>query len=367
MILLAVVAIAAAVILIPKGGSATLRGGTMTLELTTKAVIIRDENCVSVEKFDRVDHLVNEGSQVNAETPVAMVYKWGYTDDMAQALITIQQKIYEKQLAILDGIQTAELSSINTQIDEKRQAIASGEGTTDLLQLETELEALLNQRAAYLLGSVQPDIELNSLYAEETAKKAQIAEYTSTVAAKLTGLVSFYFDGYEQVLSADKLDVVNADLVTNIINGAAGSTSADQTLLYRLVNPVRWYVAFVTPSNDAFRLSSGASYTVAFEGVHGRVFSGTALPSVAYDGGVVNMLEFSEEIGSLMSARAVSATITAPMTGYRVDKGAVKVKDGVPVLSLSGGADVEVQAVASEEDELLITGAGLQDGLKYKK
>ena len=196
--------VVALVLIIPSGGGGTLRNATMEAKLMPETVIIRNESTVAVDKFDMVDHLVDEGASVNAEVPVATVYKWGYSSELAQSLVTIQQKIYEKQLSILDGIESTELTSVNGQIAELKSKIVSNVsegGDDDLLELERSMKELLNQRTVYLKNSVQADVELNSLYSEETAKLAQIAEYTSTVNAKMTGLVSFYFDGYELVLN----------------------------------------------------------------------------------------------------------------------------------------------------------------------
>lgn len=57
----------------------------------------------------------------------------------------------------------------------------------------------------------------------------------------MTGLVSFYFDGYELVLNGEKLDVVSADVIKKIINGESGVNAAtSESLLFRLVDPNKW-------------------------------------------------------------------------------------------------------------------------------
>ena len=68
--------VVALVLIIPSGGGGTLRNATMEAKLMPETVIIRNESTVAVDKFDMVDHLVDEGASVNAEVPVATVYKW---------------------------------------------------------------------------------------------------------------------------------------------------------------------------------------------------------------------------------------------------------------------------------------------------
>lgn len=356
-------------LILPSRGNGTLKSKTMEAVFAVDVAVIREESCIPIEQFDMVDYLVNEGATVNAEMPVATVYKWGYTDEMAQSLATIQQKIYEKQLSILDGIESTELASINAQITELRNTIkecVNDNNDSDLLTLERDMEELLSQRATILKNFVQPDVDLNSLYTEESTKLTQLAEYTSTVSAKMTGVVSFYFDGYEQILTAEKLDTVNADVLKMVFDGNNGATASSGNMLYRLVNPNKWYLAFLTSASEGMRLLEGQSYHVTFDGIHGKTSVGTALVPVVYDGGVVNILQFDEDIGDLLSVRTVKAHISATMTGYEVPADAVKVKSGVCTISDSG-TDTQVNVVAAEEDTLLITGAALYEGMKYNK
>lgn len=61
--------VVALVLIIPSGGGGTLRNATMEAKLMPETVIIRNESTVAVDKFDMVDHLVDEGASVNAEVP----------------------------------------------------------------------------------------------------------------------------------------------------------------------------------------------------------------------------------------------------------------------------------------------------------
>jgi len=228
------------------------------------------------------------------------------------------------------------------------------------------MEALLAQRATILKNFVQPDVDLNSLYTEESTKLTQLSEYTSTVSAKMTGVVSFYFDGFEQILTAEKLDMVNADVLEMVFEGGTGDAASSGNMLYRLVNPNQWYAAFLTPASEGLRLLEGQSYHVTFDGIHGKTSVGTALAPIAYDGGVVNILQFNEDIGELLSVRTVKAHISATVTGYEVPADAVKVKSGECPISTAGG-DIPVTGAAAEEDTLLITGEALYEGLRFSK
>ena len=229
------VAVAVLAIVMQDGAGGTLKSGAMEVEIEKKAVLIRDEMSVSVDKYDRVSFAVKEGETVYEGMPVAEVYKWGYTDDMAQSLLSVEAEIYNAQKSQLSGVDNAELSSIELQIEQKRAAIracvSGGEG--DALELQRELKGLMEQREAFLKSTVQPTEELTRLYNSKQDKQTQLSSYKTDISAARDGMVSFYFDGFEQVLNKDKLDTVNAALINATISGTVDSLGgASNILLY---------------------------------------------------------------------------------------------------------------------------------------
>lgn len=213
----------AVVLLLSDSGGGTLETGTMRMELAVKGIVIRDEMSVTVDKYDKVMFQAAEGAESYEGMPIARVFKWGYSDDMMQSLITVETQIYEAQTALLSGVENANLANIELQIAQKRLAIRTrllgGEG--DLLALENELALLLAQRKEYLRNTVQPTEALSALYAAEQTKQEQLASYVTEVTASGAGVVSFYFDGYEQALNYDKLGMLNPELISNALKNTA--------------------------------------------------------------------------------------------------------------------------------------------------
>ena len=65
------VAVAVLAIVMQDGAGGTLKSGAMEVEIEKKAVLIRDEMSVSVDKYDRVSFAVKEGETVYEGMPVA--------------------------------------------------------------------------------------------------------------------------------------------------------------------------------------------------------------------------------------------------------------------------------------------------------
>ena len=113
----------AVVLLLSDSGGGTLETGTMRMELAVKGIVIRDEMSVTVDKYDKVMFQAAEGAESYEGMPIARVFKWGYSDDMMQSLITVETQIYEAQTALLSGVENADLANIELQIAQKRLAI----------------------------------------------------------------------------------------------------------------------------------------------------------------------------------------------------------------------------------------------------
>lgn len=373
--LLCLAVIAGFVVFFFSGGRGELKEGTMQLEERITGVVIRDERSISTEKYQRVSYAVEEGARVFPDTPVATVYKWGYNDEMAQTLAATRTDIYTKQMEILDGIEYPELTVMELSIKQKEDAIreCAMNGTGSMLQLETELNTLLNERATYLRSAVQPTEELTALYAQEETKLSQISAYATDVSATEEGVVSFYFDGYEEALNADNLDTVTAELINAAAKGGTGeATTTDETRLYRLINDTQWYIAFVTPASDPLRVVKGEQYTLVFDGYEDNLYVGTALEPIYGDSGVLNMIQFNISIDALINVRSAKATLTKDAQGLEIPCKALSIKDGMAGLNIHENGEsnrVEVDVLASDGETAIIRshdGTTLYEGMKYK-
>lgn len=363
------------VILFP-GGGGELSTAEMKLEMPVQAVVIRDERSISTEKYSRVNYAIEEGARVFPDTLVATVYKWGYNDEMAQSLASVRAEIYNEQMEILDGIEYPELTVLELSIKQKEQAVqnCAMDGTGSMLTLENELKALLQERETYLRNAVQPTEGLSALYTQEESKLAQISSYATEVMATEEGVVSFYFDGYEEALNAGKMDTINAELIRTAASGGAGeASSTENTKLYRLINDTQWYVAFVTDVQEPLRVVEGKQYTLVFDGYADNLYVGTALAPVVFDTGVLNIIQFNISIGALISVRTAHATLSMNAQGFKVNAEALSIKDGVAGINISDGGEnrrVEVDVLASDGETAVIQahgGESLFEGMKYKQ
>jgi putative membrane fusion protein len=232
----------------------------------------------------------------------------------------------------------------------------------------------MQRRIDYLKNSVQATETLSSLYAEEQNRIAQIEEWKSDIVTAGSGLVSFYFDGFEQVLCADKLNTLNADLIKRVLKGSKSTAAGSADNLYRLINSEHWYCSFITPSAEALRLAEDEEYTVVFEGYYDRPYIGRALRSSVSGNDVVNILEFDQDIGPLYSTRIADCVLYKEVQGLKVPLKSIDIKNGLPGINIknNGGSEwIEVNVLAADDENAIISASDnartLTPGTEYIK
>jgi putative membrane fusion protein len=294
-----------------------------------------------------------------------------------QSLLNVQKEILAQQMAQLEGIENPDLTQLNGEIDallsDIRSVTMEGE-PKDLLDLEWSLKELMQRRIDYLKNSVQATETLSSLYAEEQNRIAQIEEWKSDIVTAGSGLVSFYFDGFEQVLCADKLNTLNADLIKRVLKGSKSTAAGSADNLYRLINSEHWYCSFITPSAEALRLAEDEEYTVVFEGYYDRPYIGRALRSSVSGNDVVNILEFEQDIGPLYSTRIADCVLYKEVQGLKVPLKSIDIKNGLPGINIKNNGKsewIEVNVLTADDENAIISASDnartLTPGTEYIK
>ncbi|MDR1619524.1 MAG: hypothetical protein LBS18_02500 [Clostridiales bacterium] len=367
-------------LLLGGAGEGEMVMGTAQLEYTAKTVVLRDELVVNTERYGKILFNVVEGAYVSEGDQIAQIFRWGYQEETMNTLLEVQEKIYDYLIGLWSEVVNPDIDAIQQQIRQKQTEIrdaVQGKSDRDMLLLEQELRALLLSRNE-ILRNVQPDETLLAYYDQENAQMSNLAIWKSDMVNDVgSGVVSFYFDGNEQALSLEKMGMLNADIISSILNGSGAVTSVDTTVespLYRLVDNMHFYLVFITDTASAFRLVEGEGYTVTFKGHADKLYTGAALAPIVAEKQVVNILEFHQDVGDLMGMRVVEATVAKAVTGLRVPKSAIHLRDNDPgVLRVSGDDTqwVEVNVLAEDDGDFIIqsadANAALGEGMRYKK
>ncbi len=365
-LVLAFIAAAAAVyiFLIAPGGAAELEYGALGFEKDINAAIVRDERIINAENYSKLNFLVNEGERVDAGQKVVEVYVWGFNESVLQELLALQQEIKEYQEETLrDVTSNQELNALNSAVitaaQQARDAVRTG-GTGDLLAIERTLKDSMERRRQFLKDTVNTDPTLTERYAEETAKVEQLENFKRDYLAEDSGMVSFYFDGYESLFSPGELPNLSVDSLTRLFRGTLQKPVAPraETPLYRLVDSQHWYCVFGASRNERVSISEGMTVSIAFEGYNDKPYQGTvASVAVNNDQGAVYVLEMSEDLGPFLAVRHVKATLKQDFEGIKAPASAITELDGTPYIRVrenNGVIEIPVRVLYMDEREAIV-------------
>ncbi|NLB61846.1 MAG: hypothetical protein GX802_05445 [Clostridiales bacterium] len=328
----------------------TIGYSTVSLDLAVNTTVIRDEVSYETESnYNRVIFYANEGDTLKTGDLVARVFRWGYTDDLMQALYDVQARIILVQQENLKGIATPEIDVINasiiTLLDEGVVHI-NGDGGKSLLQIENELKTLMRQRIDLYNDKTQATEELIRLYKEEEEKTRAVMEWAKDIVSAKGGTISFYFDGNEQALNMEKLDMVTATLISRIQKKPAYvSASSQGAKLYRIIDDSKWCIAFLTKAKEPQRLVENENYSVTFKGYEQTPYQGVADIVKLSESYVLNIIRFEGNMGDFLSIRNVKATIKQDFTGLSVSQKAIIMKDGVAHINVMLNGEKTLVAV----------------------
>ena len=353
----------------------TVEQGSVTLEQNITGVVIRDETVVTAESYGKITYFVTEGERITSGTKIAEVYRWGTYDSVLQDLLTLQQEIRNYQVeTILADVVNSELDRLDSAIDsqmERISAVVQGESQEDILSLEQELRTLMDERRDYLKNNLQPDEKLMSLYEREQTLTDRLESWKKDVYASASGMISFYFDGYETVLNKVTMAQVLPSDITAVINGKSVSIASSTTEkpLYRIANTQQWYLAVVTKKSSPF--VAGESYSLVLDGGYDKPYTLTALSSAEKDGNVLTLFQVDDDVAPVMGTRVVTGTVQQVFTGLTVAPRAivtVEGQTGIYIKEEEGKRFVPVTVLASDSERAVIRaeeGAALSAGMYY--
>ncbi len=323
--------------------------GEIVYEIKTPGIIVRDEQVISAENYGRANFRVQEGDRVEAGSVVTEVYNWGYNEQVMNNLLEAQtnsQKYQENEL--YKDVQDEQLLSLGNQISEKAAEIndiVQGQTKGDLVQTERTLKSLMDQKRQYLKEAVNPDQTLNDFLNKEQQLQNRIDAWKQEVTAPSAGVVSFYMDGKENLLNANNIQRLTSADLAEIFDGTGGLSQETaqaavqetvQTPLFRLVNNFKWYV-LVRSEAPIREFANGNQFTIAFDDYMDKQYTGTVVGSITEPKINIYVVEITEDIGQLLTARRTDTNFYTKFQGLRVPENAIAQKDGEQGVTLVEG------------------------------
>ena len=330
LVLAVVVVILAVNIFKPK--TFAVESGAMSFQTDANGIMIKNETLYSAEGYGRADYVAQDGQFVQTGTLIAEVYSNDYTDNDYNTLKELREKILDyQQNNAQTGVIDQDMASLDEQINrisDQIRKVISREQEGDLRQLQIDITRLMDERSNIMRSAAKEDSQLSSYYEQERTLVEKIKNYRRDLIAEKDGMVSFYFDGTETVLSPSTMGNLTVKTINNILSGRLGIDLSNTVKpLYKIVDRNDWYIA-VLMDKAVPEFIEEQKYVVAFTFGNDYTYEGRLVSHVEDNGKFIYIFNFQENIDKLLRARRISCNISVRYTGLQVDSKVVKVKDG---------------------------------------
>ena len=329
------VAVFLAVFFIFQVRTVQIETGKIDFDTSQATVIVRDEQVYNAENYGKATFLASEGERVSEGTEIAEVYKWGYNDKIMSELLETQTKIEQYQENnLLHDVIDQDLAAINQSITEKTEQISdiiSGSAEGDLIEEEKALKQLMENKQQYLHEKVKADTQLDQYYEQESQLIERVESWRETVTAPDAGVISFYFDGCEDLLNANNIEQLTIKNINDIVNGSAltqAVTSEAERPLYRLVNNYKWYLLIVS-TVPIHEFESENDFYIAFKDYVDQQYTGKVIGTREEESGYIYAIEIGDDIGPLLNTRRADADIHTVFQGLKIPSKSIKTVENV--------------------------------------
>lgn len=340
--------------------TAIARAGVLGDEYAGSVVIARNEKLYETENKTRVDFIANEGSRVARSSVICKVYSSGYNQTEINRLQTYREEIQDYHVdqvfstyvdAALDA-NNDEISSLSQQV----RTLVQGRGVGSLSNLETQLQSSLNVRKNYLRQKYPDDQTLSGLYKVENDQLKKIESWTTTYTANEDCIVSFYTDGYENMINVNTYSALTPSDVRSVIRGVAPQqTTAVQRgsdPIFRTVVEDEWYALFLCTDRD-WNPVVGEQYQMQLTGFDNYVLPAQVESFTRIGGDLLLRMRIRSSVEPVLNIRTCGATVGDFVSGVYVPIRALYTLDNmIGVVVLEGGLQTFVPVtVISYPDE----------------
>ena len=288
--------------------------GSIYQEETTTGYIIRDEEIVKGKNYKNgMEQIMSEGEKVAKNEPIFRYYSSG-EEELEKKISDLDKKIDEamQKEEESSNIPNGDISSLEQQITEKIDVLYK---ETDMKKIkeykdkindfELEIQTLQNKINEERQIKVGKEIEKSKILS-----KRKIGSIEGVVDKKedapVSGIVSYKIDGYEEILSPDKFNTINKELLEDI-NIKTGQIIATSDESGKIISDFNFYIACILSSESSKDAEVGDSIKLRF-------YSGREIPAkIEYiskeDNDRIIIFKVNQDVQDLISYRKISLDI----------------------------------------------------------
>ncbi len=227
-------------------------------KVTFNGVYIRNETVVSGGKSGVLSYPSSDGSKVAKDSVVAYVYKSANDIYINQQIESLKNEVEILKKEQSPGTTVvAQPEFISSLIDEKYRTITTLAARNDLSSLRSESDDFQMLMGIYQIV-IGEETDYNDRI-EQLEKQIKLLEAKQNnpidiITVPNSGYFISYVDGYEDILSTDKISSITADDIKEVIkNDGYNEAKASKKAVGKIVDDYEWdLVGIVNPKDASF-------------------------------------------------------------------------------------------------------------------
>lgn len=353
--------------------------------VSAQGVIIRNEMIIRNSSSGALHYITTDGTRAPKGGTIAEIYSDASVSGKISRMHAVESELNSiSQIEEYNNVRAPDMDIVNGKVSDSLNALirtgAAGDfgNTPDLFE---QLVMNINRRQVLTGEATDFSSQKAALTEELNSLKASIPAPSGRVTAAASGYFVSSSDGYEQVLTVDKLDAVTPEFLSKI-----KPEVLPEDAIGKIVSDYEWYIAAQMDINDSLKYKAGDNLTIktAVKSAPELSVTVNCINMAKDNNSAVVVFSCQQMNGDLATMRKGPVTVVNKVyKGLKLSKKVLRVVDGVTgVYTVSGMRlkFVPVNVIYSTEDfivckqevsegtvlrlydEVVVKGKGLYDG-----
>ena len=231
-----------------------------------EGVIFRNEEPIKTKYQGDMRPYFANGERVSIDAVVAAVYSQFSGEDINGKIEDLENKIDILQRSNVKGlVSVTDIEKLNLEIEKLYTSLMlaiSNNENYKIEAIENELTVCLNKMKIYRGEVKNFNSEIESLKAELDVLYDSFKGEKEYIYADNGGYFYHSCDGYETILTYEKLGSLNPNTIKDIIGQTKSNPVINSEYSYKFVYDSKWYIASVCDEATASMLEIGKEYSV---------------------------------------------------------------------------------------------------------
>jgi len=233
--------------------------GSIEHTITSTALIVRNENTLKAPVDGVIKPVIQEGNRVAFGETIAVIFD-SKSDEALAALRNCEQQIASLQIELINQGKGQGAKVIYDEADREIAYLidlvrkdSMQKRAANIDAYKASINVIMDRRDVKLLSVEFNDSRLNELKQQKVELEKQLGIVAGTLKAKSPGMVSYYIDGLEEILTPDNLADISIEQYKEFIkntrvNHTAGMQTYKNEPILRVTSGIYQYIIVLIPS-----------------------------------------------------------------------------------------------------------------------